>query len=269
LKFPLLAGRDFRENDRNGEVAVVNETFAKQYFGTPNAIGKRFSLQGVAGSIQVVGVMRNAHYQNVREGARPLFYMPIRQTSKNGGIAPISYETFVVRTAVGNPLSLTETLRKTIAMAHPELRITNVRTQQELIDAQTIRERLLAMLATFFAVVALLLAGIGLYGVLNYSVLQREREFGIRLAVGAPMRSIVQLVTTEVLAVVVAGAVVGAVVALATAPYLATLLFVVSARDPRMFMMPAAVLLGAAAMAALRPVMRASSIDPAIMLRSE
>lgn len=110
--------------------------------------------------------------------------------------------------------------------------MTNVRMRQELIDAQTVRERLLAMLATFFATVALLLAGIGLYWVLSYSVLQREREFGIRIAVGGPMRSIARLVTTEVLTMVASGAIAGAVLALASARYLATLLFVVSARDP-------------------------------------
>lgn len=265
----LLAGRDFRANDRSGQVAIINQTFAKQYFGTPDALEKRFAVQGSPGSIQVIGIAGNARYQNVREGARGLFYMPIWQADQSGGVAPISDETLVVRTAAANPLSLAEVLRKTITRAHPQLRISNIRTQQELIDAQTVRERLLAILGAFFATVALLLAGIGLYGMLSYSVLQREREFGIRIAVGAPMRNIARLVTMEVLLVVASGALIGVALALASARYLATLLFVVSATDPKAFVIPAAVLFTAAALAALRPVMRASSIDPAIMLRSE
>jgi putative ABC transport system permease protein len=269
MKIPLLAGRDFRVDDTSVNVALVNETFADEYFGSRDPIGRRFAIQGRAGTIQVVGVLGNARYQNVREGARPLFYMPIHQTDPKGGFVPLREETLTVRTAVGDPLAISEMLRKTLAMTHPELRIENLRTQQELMDGQSVRERLLAMLAAFFATVAPLLAGMGLYGVLSYSVLLREREFGIRIAVGAPARSIAQLVTADVLAVVSVGAAMGAVLAAASVRYIAPLLFAVSGRDPRMFAMPAVVLFAAAALAALTPVMRAASIDPAIMLRSE
>jgi ABC-type antimicrobial peptide transport system permease subunit len=147
--------------------------------------------------------------------------------------------------------------------------VTNVRTQQELIDGQTIRERLLAMLAAFFAAVALLLAGIGLYGVLSYSMLHREREFGIRIAVGAPRRNIAGLIMNQVFAVVAAGALAGVALGMVSMRYVETLLFQVKGSDPTMLAAPAAVLLAAALLAAIPAVVRASRIDPAIMLRTQ
>ncbi|HEV2326700.1 MAG TPA: ABC transporter permease [Terracidiphilus sp.] len=269
MKIPLLAGRDFRADETSGSVALVNQTFAKEYFGSQDPVGKRFAIQGRAGSIQILGMLGNARYQNVREGARPLFYVPIHERDAKGGLAPLQEETLIVRTGVRDAPAISEMLRKTLMKTQPELRITSLRTQQELIDSQTVRERLLAMLAAFFAIVAPLLAGMGLYGVLSYSVLQREREFGIRIAVGAPARNIAQLVAADVLAVIAVGVLTGGVLASASAKYLAPLLFAVSGRDPAMLAMPALALLGTAILAALPPVMRAASIDPAIMLRSE
>jgi putative ABC transport system permease protein len=269
MKIPLLSGRDFRESDTSAEAAIVNESFATQYFGAQNPIGKKFAMQGVPGSLQVVGVVGNARYQNVREPARSVFFLPLHQTAKEGELAPIGNEMFVVRTADDEPLAMSEIVRKTITKAHPELRVTNVRTQQELIDAQTIRERLLAMLAAFFAAVALLLAGIGLYGVLSFSVLQREREFGIRIAVGAPVRNIARLIVTEVSAMLAAGAVAGVALGMASVRLVDTLLFGVKGTDPTMLAPPAAVLLAAALLAAIPAVVRAARIDPAILLRTE
>jgi len=125
------------------------------------------------------------------------------------------------------------------------------------------------MLAAFFAAVALMLAGIGLYGVLNYSVLQREHEFGIRLAVGAPRRNIAGLILNQVFAVVAAGAVAGVALGMASMRYVETLLFGVKGSDPTMLAVPAAVLLAAASFAAIPAVVRAARTDPAIMLRTQ
>ena len=147
--------------------------------------------------------------------------------------------------------------------------MTNVRTEHELINSQTIRERLLAMMAAFFAAVALLLAGIGLYGVLTYSVLEREREFGIRIAVGAPRRNIAGLIMNQVFAVVAAGSIAGVALGIASMRYVETLLFEVRGRDPIMLAAPTAVLFMAALLAAIPPVVRAARIDPAIMLRNQ
>jgi putative ABC transport system permease protein len=269
MKVPLLAGRDLRASDISGNAALVNETFAKQYFDAPNPIGKRFAMQGMPGNLQVVGVIGNARYQNVREPARSIFFLPLQRADDKGEMVPLGSETFVVRTAVDEPLAMSEMLRKTIAKAHPEIHVTNVRTQQELIDAQTIRERLLAMLAAFFAAVALLLAGIGLYGVLSYSVLQREREFGIRIAVGATRRNIAGLIMNQVFAVLAAGAVAGVALGMASMRYVETLLFGVKWSDPTMLVAPVAVLLAAASLAAIPAVVRTARIDPAMMLRTQ
>ncbi len=174
-----------------------------------------------------------------------------------------------MRSAVDNPESLAQTLRQTVVKGQPEFRVTSVETQTELIAAQTIRERLLATLATFFGGVALLLAALGLYGVLHYSVLQREKEIGIRIAVGAQAGNIARLVTVRVFAMVLAGLVVGLGLGMASVRYVATLLYGVRGTDPSMLLVPAVVLLVAACLAALPAVIRAVRIDPAIMLRAE
>jgi ABC-type antimicrobial peptide transport system permease subunit len=167
------------------------------------------------------------------------------------------------------PMARAGELRKAVAAASAGIRVSNVRTQQELIDGQTVRERLLAMLGAFFASVALLLAGIGLYGVLNYSVLQRRREIGIRVAVGARGGAIVQLVTRSVFTMVVAGLVAGVGLGLASARYMDSLFFQVKASDTTMLAIPSVVILAAAAVATLPAVLRALGIEPVEILRAE
>ena len=174
-----------------------------------------------------------------------------------------------MRTAGPNPLALASVLRQEVPRARPEFRVSNIRTQQELVDQQTIRERLLAMLAVFFAVVALLLAGVGLYGVLDYSVLQRRREFGIRIAIGAQATDIARRVTGEVFSMVIAGAAVGLTLGIVSSRYVESLLYGVRATEARMLAFPALVVLAAAVVAAIPAVLRALRIDPLSLLRSE
>src|SRR5207237_9959310 len=131
--------------------------------------------------------------------------------------------TLMVRTAASRPLALASALRREVSRAQPGFRVTSVQAQQGLIDAQTIRERLLAMLAMFFAAVALLLAGVGLYGVLDYSVLQRKREIAIRMAIGAQAGDIARRVTLDVFAMVVAGALAGLALGMASVRYIESL----------------------------------------------
>src|SRR6185369_7770042 len=145
-------------------------------------------------------------------------------------------------TSTPNPLALAGMLREEIPRARSGFRVSNLRTQTDLILAQTVRERLLAMLALFFAVVALLLAGVGLYGVLDYSVLQRRREIGIRIAIGAKSRDIARGVTFQVLSAIAVGAVVGLALGMAGARYVESLLFGVKATEPGMLAMPAVAL---------------------------
>ena len=183
-------------------------------------------------------------------------------------LAPIAI-TVMVRSVASNPLALASTLRQAIAGAMPGLRLNGVRTQQELIDGQTVRERLLAMLALFFAVVALLLAGIGLYGVLDYSVFQRRREIGIRMAIGAQAGEIARRVAFEILAWVIAGAAAGLALGLSSVRFIESLLYGVKATDAGALAAPSIALFATAILAALPPIIRAVRVDPVTVLRSE
>ncbi len=147
--------------------------------------------------------------------------------------------------------------------------MSRIRTQLEINQSHTVRERLLATLALFFAIVALLLAGVGLYGVLHYSVLQRRREIGIRMAVGAQAGGVARLVTTEVFSMVLAGALAGVGLGMLSVRYVESLFYQVRATDLQMLALPSAAILAGALLAALRPVIQAVRIDPASMLRAE
>ena len=269
MKIPLIGGRDFRPADANPQVAIVNQTFAKQFFGGENPIGRSFRTDKAQTQYEVVGVAGDAIYRDLREPMLPVVYVPLRTANSDGTVQSIGSGTFVVRTASANPSALAPLLRREISRARSELRVSNIRTQQEIIDAQTIRERLLAMLALFFAGVALLLAGIGLYGVLNYSVLQRHREIGIRLAIGAPRAGIVRLIIAEMLFVVTVGAAAGMGLGVVSARYLESLLFRVKAGDPVMLALPSLVIVMVVLFATLPAVSRALRIDPAEILRTE
>jgi ABC-type antimicrobial peptide transport system permease subunit len=166
-------------------------------------------------------------------------------------------------------MSLAAMLRREVNLARPEFRAANFRTQDELVRARTIRERLLAVLSIFFGAVALVLAGVGLYGVLNYAVTQRRRELGIRIALGAGAPDIVRRVTLGVLAMISLGMGVGLALGIGMERYIAELLFGVKATDPLMLMRAAIAILCAAALAALPAVVRAIRIDPATLLRAE
>ncbi len=175
----------------------------------------------------------------------------------------------MVRTIGSNPLAMASTLRQEVPRARSEFRVSNIRTQAELVSAQTVRERLLAMLALFFAAVALLLAGVGLYGVLDYSVFQRRREIGIRIAIGARSGDIARRVTAEVFAMVFVGAMAGVAIGMASVRYIEALLYQVKATDLPMLAVPSAIIVAAAFLAALPAVFHAVRIDPVTMLRVE
>ena len=266
LKIPLLAGRDLRTTDAPGAV-IVNEEFAKAFFGGGNPVGETFyfTWQAFAGQrLTIVGLVRNARYRYLREPMLPVVY-----TNIHDGKGMLSTGTFVVRTAAANPLALASILRQEIPRANPEFRVSGMQTQQGLIDAQSVRERLLAMLAFFFAIVALLLAGVGLYGVLDYSVFQRRREISIRIAVGARAHNIVRGLAGETLGIALAGAIAGLALGLGCAHYIESLLYQVEATDAGALAIPSLALLVTAIIAALPPAIRAAGTDPAQVLRAE
>ncbi len=263
MKIPFLAGRDLRAPDADTGAAIVNQAFARQYFRGENPIGHSFETTWPARTrFQIVGLVRDASYRSLREAMLPVVYVPF-------DARPMGTATYVVRTAGANPLALVSILRSEVPRARSEFRVSNIRTQKEIDDAQTVRERLLARLALFFAVVALLLAGIGLYGVLNYFVVERRREIGIRIAIGAPAADIVRRVTTETLGTVLVGVAGGAALGLMSAPYIEALLFQVNPTGAPATALPALMMTAVALLAALPAVVRAVHIDPATMLRED
>jgi putative ABC transport system permease protein len=273
MRIPLLGGRDFIASDANPAVAIVNQSFAKQYFDGENPIGEWFEKVGagdVRSRFQVVGLVGDARSRDdMRLPIRPTAYVPFQSIDAKGAFLPMSRGTFVVRTSSANPLALASILRREVPNARAEFRVTNIRTQTEIDQAHTVRERLLAMLGVFFAGIALLLAGVGLYGVLDYSVMLRSKEIGIRMAIGAQAGGIARLVAVDVLSMVAAGALGGVALGLASARYIESLFFQVKATDPAMLAIPSLTIVAAALLVALPAVIHAVRIDPVSMLRSE
>ena len=271
MRIPLLGGRDFRPEDVYPAVAIVNQAFAKQYFNGENPVGRWFDRVEPAGGrphLQIVGLIRDARSRDrLRWPIRPTVYIPFPSADAGGALKPAGRGTFVVRTKVENPLALAALLRKEVANARPGFRVRDVHTQAEFNQTDTVRERLLAMLATFFAMVALLLAGVGLYGVLDYSVLQRRREIGIRIAIGARSGDIIRRVSVEAFAMVLLGAASGLAIGMLSGRYVASLLYEVRVTDISILALPLLTIFTAALLAALPAVIRAIRIDPVKMLR--
>jgi predicted lysophospholipase L1 biosynthesis ABC-type transport system permease subunit len=216
-----------------------------------------------------VGLVPDACYRDVREPITPAAYYPLQSVDEKGALQPIAQATFIVRVVSFNPLAMASILRREVPRAWPEFRVSNIRTQLEINQSHTVRERLLARLAFFFGLVALLLAGVGLYGVLDYSVLQRRREVAIRVALGARATEVARRVTSDAFSMVFAGAIGGLALGFASVRYIESLLYQVKPTDPRMLAIPALTILVAALLAALPPVIRAVRVDPALMLRVE
>ena len=271
-KIPFVDGRDFRASDTAPGVAVVNQEFARQYFDGANPIGQWFeaTLGNVRGQrYRIIGLVRDARYRFLRQPVLPVAYIPFQRIHADGTLQALDRGTFIVRTSNPNPLALASILRQEIVRARPGFRVGNIRTQVALKQAQTVRERLLAMLALFFAVVALLLAGVGLYGVLDYSILQRRREIGIRMAIGAQAGSIARLVIVEVFSMALVGAFAGLVLGIVSVRYIEALLYQVKATDWSVLALPSLTILAAALLAALPAVIRAVRIDPVTALRAD
>jgi hypothetical protein len=227
MKIPLIDGRDFRPGDTLPGVALVNQTFAKAYFNGEDPVGKPFEVVFSGGTrlrFECVGLVGDVTYRDIREPVLPQAYFPFHSIDAKGALQPTGQGTFIVRTSGANPMALASTLRREVPRARSEFRVSNIRTQTEINQSHTVRERLLARLAIFFGVVALLLAGVGLYGVLNYSVLQRRKEIGIRMALGAQAGDVAQRVTVDVFSMVLVGAFAGLAIGMASVRYIEALL---------------------------------------------
>ncbi len=267
MRIPLLDGRDFRPADAGPAVAIVNRAFAAQYFDGADPVGKSFENEHAR--VQVVGLVPDARSRDdLRRPIRPTAYFPFRTADAQGAPVPMGRATFVVRTRTPNPMAIATLLRREVPRIGPAVYVSNIRTQEEIDRAHTVRERLLALLGMFFAAVAVLLAGIGLYGVLDYGVLAQRREIGIRRAVGAQAGHIARGVAVEAFLMVFLGAAAGTALGTLCVRYIETLLYEVKGTEGGMLLLPCLLLVAAAALAALPAVIRAVRIDPVEMLRA-
>lgn len=276
MKIPLIAGRDFRADDKDPGAAIVNEAFVREFLNGENPIGRSFddmnassdkffvarSTQNDRDRIQIVGLVGDALYDDLRKPAIPVVYVPFRSYSKQ-------YETLVVRTSSPNPAAMASILRDAVAREGRGFQVTKIRTQLEINQLFTTRERLLATLSLFFSGVALLLAGVGLYGVLHYSAVQRRREIGIRMALGAQAGDVSRLMIADSLLMILIGVCAGIGLGTLSARYVESLLYGVRINSATMFAVPMLFIVAIASLAALPPVLYAVRIDPAEALRSE
>jgi len=270
LQIPLLDGRDFLPQDSQPGSVLVNKAFADAYFDGKSPVGRRFDVVFSGNDhmhVQAVGMVGNVRYSDLRQPFVPQLYLPFRILGDNGKVQDMGSAELIVRTSNPNPILLSQFLRDEVPRVRPEFRVSRIRAQAEINLSHTVRERLLATLAVFFSIVALLLAGVGLYGVLHYYVMQRRREIGIRIAVGAGAANIARIVTMDAFVVLFIGSLAGLVLGMASARFMEALFYQVKASDPAIMVLPAAILFAVALLASIPAVIRAVRIDPASMLR--
>lgn len=272
LRIPFVEGRDFLSSEVCPGTAIVNEAFVRRYFQGRDPVGRTFEEafdEGGRRRFEVVGVVRDSRYGGLRDSIPPVAFFPFRGEGDNHALVPVHEASFIVRTSGDNPLALANALRREVSIANPEFRVSNLRTQSAIVDSLTSRERLLARLSQFFGLVALALSAIGVYGVLSYSVFQRRREIGIRIALGARPGHIAGAVAFKVAAMALAGALAGLAIGLTTARFVQSLLYQVSPNDASILSVTGIALAAAVALAAISPVRRAIRTDPTDMLRTD
>ena len=266
MGIPQRAGRDIADTDRADSplVAVVSEELARVVFPGEEALGKRLQVAiGPRGgmNVEIVGVVGNIKFASLDADTRPAVYIPLPQLS-------IGLATLVARTEM-DPLSLSNSVGAAVRSIDPELPVADVRSMDQVVDATLARPRTISVLLTAFAAIALVLASVGVYGVMAYSVSQRTREIGVRMALGATAQSVFRLVLGQALKLVGIGVVVGLVVAGLLTRLLETLLFETAPLDPVTFVLTAVVLLAVAALASYVPARRSTRVAPIEALRTE
>ena len=269
---PLLAGRGFTEQDRADApgVVVINETLARQYWPDADPVGERLTgteqRYGPLGvmlhnEVEIVGVVQDVRYVGLRDTPQPSLYFPTRQ-------APFRRMTVVVRTG-RDPVAVTGSVRAAVAEIDPQLPISRIATMQQVLDRSVAQDRFSMLLLLLFGISALVLAAVGIYGVLSYNVEQRTRELGIRMALGAAGSEVRRLVLKQATLMIAIGIFAGLTAAFMLSRVLENQLFGVSARDPLTFAGVAALLATIAFAASYLPARRATSVDPIVALRNE
>jgi putative ABC transport system permease protein len=266
MGIPHLAGRDIAASDRSDtqRVAVVSETLARRHFPGENPIGRRLSVfigPPGGGPWEIVGIVGDIKMTSLEGDIRPAVYVPHTQLA-------LGLMTLLVRTEQ-DPLSLVPTMRHGVHSLDPELPLADVMTMQEVVAATLARPRTVAVLLTAFALMALVLAGVGVYGVMAYSVAQRIQEIGVRMALGATPGSVFRLVLGQAVRLVVAGVAAGLVAAAAATRLLETLLYETEPLDLATFAATVIVLVAVALLASYVPARRGTRVAPVEALRSE
>jgi putative ABC transport system permease protein len=267
MRAPLLAGRQFTAADRASApaVCIVDEELVRRYWPHTDPIGKRITFNNLTDSsiqwIQVVGVVGHLAHEGLDAQKRVQVYFPLAQ---NG----LPFLGYVVRGA-GDPMAALPSVRAAVRSVDPELPLANVSTMEQLIDGSTGQRRFAMLLLIGFSLLAMTLASIGLYGVMSYTVSQRSRELGVRLALGADSREVLGLVLVQGLRLALAGVVIGLVAAFGVTRVMKNMLFGLSSTDPLTFVAISLLLVAVALVASYLPALRATRVDPVVALRTE
>jgi predicted permease len=264
LGIPVLLGREIMEEDRRS-ICAINETFAKRFFAGRNPIGMHITTQYAdeRHTYEIVGVVRDSRQNRLRGGIEHRFYTTVTDPATSVGSV-----TFIVRPA-GEATGVLETLRRTLRQAEPNMRVLRATTVTEAVNSRMVQDRLLAQLSIGFGVVAVLLAAIGLYGVLSYGVTRRTNEIGVRKALGAQQGTLIAMILRETGWLLVVGTIAGAGVSLVAIRLITSRLYGLSPTDPLTMTIAVAALTVVAALATALPAYRASRVDPLVALRYE
>jgi len=258
-----LEGRQFgpQDTETSPKVSVISEAMARQFFPGASAVGKRFGQGGPEHSedIEVIGVVKDAKYGNLMEEPKPMAYYPYTQS--------INYLSNFEVGFSGDPRGVTTEIRRAIKEVNSQLPIVDVVTMSEHVSRSLVQQKLIAKLSSFFGVLALLLACIGLFGIMSYAVARRTNEIGIRMALGAGRGDVLWLVMREGLVPVLLGVAIGLGAAFASVRLVSSLLFGLTPTDPLTIVLSTLLLVGVAALAGYIPARRASRIDPMVALR--
>ena len=269
---PFLSGRDFGPQDERTtdssdadapRPAVINQAMARRYFGDSNPLGRRFySTDQPEQKFEIVGVVKDVRYRSLRRPSTPAYYLPFFQNPGNMGM------TFALRTTSDSG-ALTRSLRQVVREVDPTVQMRDLRSLNDVVNTALRQERALTHLGGFFSLFALSLACLGLYAVLSFSVVQRAREIGVRIALGAQMKDVLALVVGQGLKLALLGLALGMSAALAVTRYIASQLYGVTATDPLTFIGVAVLLAIVALLACWIPARRATKVDPIVALRTE
>jgi predicted permease len=270
MQIQVVLGRGFDDRDQPGSqaVAVVSEAYVKRYFPDRNPLGqhilvsRRRPLENR--DVEIVGVATNARYGALKGEFRDIAYLPFNQ----GSYIPLEEMTFALRTS-GDSLRYFNTVRAIVSQADARVPVTDVKTQAAQIDQTMNQEIVFARLCTAFAILALLIACVGLYGTMAYTVARRTGEIGIRMALGAQRGTVVWMVLRQALVLAVAGLAIGVPTALSISRFVESFLFDVKPNSPAALVLAVAILLSAALVAGYVPARKASRIDPMIAVRHE